>query len=249
MTQNLPMLVWLAQLANIELHPWLSQVNPEPDGKHLSTHFTGSEAAIDASTLNYPDFMIFDLDPYIYSGKEAPGQEPELNVQAYDTVRKLALALKTILEDLSLTPFLKTSGKTGLHVYVPVMRQYDYDVIRKFCATVGQFLRSSLPSQVTMDWTVDRRKGKVFFDHNQNSRGKTLAAPYSLRPTPEATVSTPITWQELESVYPTDFTIATVPARLGRIGDPWAEILQSKHDLQALFEEQAESKLGGSQNA
>lgn len=236
MAQNLPTLVWLAQLADIELHPWLSRVNPEPDATHLSTQFTGSDEAIDSSTLNYPDFMIFDLDPYIYSGKERPGDEPELNRKAFDSVRRLALALKSILDDLSLTPFLKTSGKTGLHIYVPVVRQYDYDVIRKFCATVGQFLMSFLPDRVTMDWTVEKRKGKIFFDHNQNSRGKTLAAPYSLRPSPQAPVSMPISWDELESIYPTDFNIATVPTRLEKYGDPWAHMLAHKHDLRTLLE-------------
>ncbi len=240
--QNVPTLAWLAQLGVIELHPWLSRVNPEPDALHLPTTFEGSEANIDASTLNYPDFIIFDLDPYIYSGKEKTGEEPELNKSAYQRVRQAALTLKSVLEDLGLVPFVKTSGKTGLHIYVPVVRQYDYDVIRQLCATIGKFLQSLLPTEITMEWTVGKRTGKIFFDHNQNSRGKTLAAPYSLRPSTFASVSTPIAWDELMSVYPTDFTIATVPARLQKNGDPWRDILNYRHDLQSLINQNLEDK-------
>jgi hypothetical protein len=86
-----------------------------------------------------------------------------------------------------------------------------------------------------MEWATEKRRGKVFVDHNQNTRGKTLAAQYSLRPSPEAAVSAPITWEELQSVYPTDFDIDTVPDRLAAIGDLWADILSAKQDLRALL--------------
>ena len=150
-------------------------------------------------------------------------------------MREVAFALKQVLEGVGLVPFLKTSGKTGLHIYVPIMRHYEYGLIRRACATIGNFLSASLPGALTLDWTVDRRRGKIFFDHNQNARGKTLASAYSLRPTPLATVSTPICWEELASLYPTDFTIATVPDRLAKIGDPWRAIKEQQHDLRPLF--------------
>ena len=86
-----------------------------------------------------------------------------------------------------------------------------------------------------MEWTVSKRTGKVFLDQNQNTRGKTLASIYSPRPLPEATVSMPITWQELGRVYPTDFTVFTAPERLAAVGDLWADILDAKHDLDALL--------------
>jgi bifunctional non-homologous end joining protein LigD len=159
-----------------------------------------------------------------------------LNRAAYEVVREVALKLRDILQNLSLTPFIKTSGKTGLHIYVPVMRHYDYAVIRKACATIGSFLSDSMTGAITMDRVVNRRAGKIFFDHNQNARGRTLAAPYSLRPSAWATVATPISWDELTSVYPTDFTIATVPGRLAKIGDPWDGIIKHKHDLRPIFE-------------
>ena len=115
------------------------------------------------------------------------------------------------------------------------LRQLDYAAARAACATIGQFLVRGHPKKVTMEWTVDKRTGKVFFDHNQNARGKTLASIYSPRPSPEAAVSMPLRWDELGDIYPTDFTILTAPDRMADVGDLWAGILDAKHDLDALF--------------
>ena len=236
MVNNLPTLVWLAQLANIELHPWLSRTVGDPDALHLGTTFAGSKEAIDGSVLNHPDFIVFDLDPYIYSGKEKSGDEPELNRRAFSKGVEVARALKDILDQLSLSSFLKTSGKTGLHIYVPILRQYDYQVTRKTCELVGRFFMGQLPKDVTMEWSVSKRPGKIFLDHNQNTRSKNMASIYSLRPLPGAPVSTPLRWDELGSVYPTDFTIDTVLQRVEAIGDLWEKILEAKHDLSRLLE-------------
>ncbi|MDP3768580.1 MAG: non-homologous end-joining DNA ligase, partial [Dehalococcoidia bacterium] len=232
---NLPTLLWLGQLADLELHTWYSRVSPEPDGHHLSTTFTGTQKNIEASLLNYPDFIVFDLDPYIYSGKEAAGDEPELNRRAFDETCNVASWLKDLLDSLSLSSFLKTSGRTGLHIYVPVLRQLDYTSVRAASEAIGRHLLRQHPSKITMEWTVEKRTGKVFFDHNQNMRGKTLASIYSPRPLPEAPVSTPLRWDELGEVYPTDLTILTVPKRLEEVGDLWAGILEAKHDIEGLL--------------
>ena len=231
---NLATLVWLAQLADIEMHPWLSRTALDVDGAHLTTEFGGSRERIEASALNHPDFIVFDLDPYIYSGREKRGDEPELNRAAFLKAVEVAYALKEILDDLSLSSFLKTSGKTGLHIYLPVLRQYDYKVTRKACETIGRFLMRGRPRDVTMEWSVERRAGKIFLDHNQNVRGKNMASVYSLRPMAGAPVSTPVAWDELRDIYPTAFDIDTVPERVERLGDLWADILESKHDLQRL---------------
>ncbi len=233
---NLPTLLWLGQLADIELHTWYSRVSPEPDGHHLSSVFTGGAENIDQSLLNHPDFIVFDLDPYIYSGKEAKGAEPELNRKAFLKTCDVAYWLKEILDSLSLSSFVKTTGRTGLHIYVPIVRQLDYDSVRAASETIGRFIVRSHHKDVTMEWSVPKRTGKVFFDHNQNSRGKTLASVYSPRPSPQAAVSMPLRWDELRDVYPTDFTILTAPERLARVGDLWARILDAKHDLKALLE-------------
>ena len=232
---NLPTLLWLGQLANLEFHTWYSRVSPEPDGHHLGTTFTGSRKNIDASLLNYPDFVVFDFDPYIYSGKEAEGDEPELNRKAFRKTCEAALWLKEILDQLSLSSFVKTTGKTGLHVYVPVTRRLDYRAVRAACETIGKYLLQQHPKDVTMEWSVEKRTGKVFFDHNQNTRGKTLASIYSVRPVADAGVSMPLRWDEVGDVYPTDFTMLTAPDRLAEVGDLWRDILDTKHDLEGLL--------------
>ena len=233
---NLPTLLWLGQLADIELHTWYSRVNPDPDGYQLPTTYTGSEKNIDGSLLAHPDFMVFDLDPYIYSGQEKRGAEPELNRKAFLKTCEVALWLKDLLDALSLSSFVKTTGRTGLHVYVPVLRQFDFGVVRAICETIGKILMSQHPRDITMQWSVEKRAGKIFFDHNQNVKGKTLASLYSPRPSPEAAVSMPVRWNELGEVYPTDFTILTAIDRLNETGDLWATILDAKHDLAKLLD-------------
>ncbi|MCI0817459.1 MAG: DNA ligase D [Chloroflexi bacterium] len=233
---NLPTLLWLGQIADIELHTWYSRVSPDPDGAHLPETYAGSDKRFDQSRLNFPDFIVADLDPYIYSGEEAKGDEPELNRKAFKKTVEVALWLKELLDSLSLSSFVKTTGKTGLHIYVPILRQLDYDVVRAAAETIGKFLLRAHPRVITMEWSTVKRKGKIFFDHNQNAKGKTLASIYSPRPLPWAGVSMPLRWEELRDVYPTDFTILNAPDRLSEVGDLWANILDEKHDLGAMLE-------------
>jgi bifunctional non-homologous end joining protein LigD len=233
---NLPTLLWLGQLADIELHTWYSRVSPDPDGAHLPETYAGSDEQFDQSRLNFPDFIVCDLDPYIYSGEEAKGDEPELNRRAFKKTVEVALWLKELLDSLSLSSFVKTTGKTGLHVYVPILRQLDYDAVRAAAGTIGKFLLRAHPRDITMEWATEKRKGKIFFDHNQNTKGKTLASIYSPRPLPWAGVSMPLRWEELRDVYPSDFTILTAPGRVAELGDLWANILDEKHDLGAMLQ-------------
>ena len=233
---NLATLIWLAQLADLELHPWLSRTAIEPEAAHLRESFTGSKEELRQSVLNYPDFIVFDLDPYIYSGAEKAGEEPELNRRAFAKGAEVALALKGLLDQLSLSSFLKTSGKTGLHIYVPILREYDYTVTRKACELIGRFLLRQRPRDLTMEWSVSKRTGKIFLDHNMNVMGKNMASVYSLRPLPGAPVSVPLRWDELPDVYPSDFNIDTAHQRLADVGDLWVDILGAKHDLRRLLE-------------
>ncbi|MBI2832131.1 MAG: DNA ligase D [Chloroflexi bacterium] len=227
MCGNLATLLWLGQLADIELHTWFSRMSPDPD--------MGIAADLTAEVANrladYPDFIIFDIDPYIYAGKEAKGAEPELNRAGFAKACEVALWLRESLDALTLFAFVKTSGRTGLHVYVPVTRRLDYAAVRSAAETISLFLQRKHPREITVDWAVEKRTGKIFVDYNQNVRGKTLASVYSPRPTLEATVSMPLRWDELGKVYPTDFTILNVPERLSEMGDLWAGILEAKRDL------------------
>ena len=234
--ENLATLLFLAQMGGLELHPWFSRVDPAPDARGRSRTFSGSEENLEKSVLNYPDFVIFDLDPYLYSGREGKGEEPELHRKAFSRTRSLALRLRDMLGRLDLEIFVKTSGRTGLHLYLPLVRKFDYDAARNIAETIGRFALQQWPDEVTLEWAVVRRTGKIFFDYNQNSRGKSLSSIFCPRRHPMATVSMPVEWDELESVYPTDFTLRTVPDLLEERGDPWADILSAKQDLTELLE-------------
>jgi bifunctional non-homologous end joining protein LigD len=234
--ENLATLLFLAQMGGLELHPWFSRVDPAPDARGRSRTFAGSEENLEKSVLNYPDFVIFDLDPYLYSGREGKGEEPELHRKAFSRTRSLALRLRDMLGRLGLEIFVKTSGRTGLHLYLPLVRKFDYDAARNIAETIGRFALQQWPDEVTLEWAVVRRTGKIFFDYNQNSRGKSLSSIFCPRRHPMATVSMPVEWDELESVYPTDFTLRTVPDLLEERGDPWADILSAKQDLTELLE-------------
>ena len=225
---NLATLLWLGQLANLEWHAWFSRTDPHPDTKSLS----GGASDV----LDYPDFVVFDIDPYIYSGDEAAGDEPQLNREAFGRTRQVAFWLKEKLDSLSLTSFVKTSGVTGLHVYVPILRQFDYGAARAVAETICTFLLREYSETVTLEWAVNKRRGKIFLDYNQNVRGKTLAVPYSPRATPAATVSTPVEWNELSKIYPTDLTIDSIPSYLSGRRDPWLRILEQKNDLATLLD-------------
>jgi bifunctional non-homologous end joining protein LigD len=236
---SLPTLLWLGQMGALELHPWFSRTDPAPDARGRARRFSGSEATLKKSVLNYPDFVVFDLDPYQYSGREAKGEEPELHRKAFKRTRELALRLRDMLGGLGLEVFVKTSGRTGLHLYLPIVRKFDYDAVRGIAETIGRYGLQQWPDEVTLEWSVERRTGKIFFDYNQNTRGKSLASIFCPRRHPLGTVSMPVTWDQLEKVYPTDFTIRTVPDILEREGDPWAGILTAKHDLAELIEQRS----------
>ena len=237
--ENLPTLLWLSQMAGLELHPWFSRIDLSPDARGKGRKFTGSEATLDKSVLNFPDFVVFDLDPYEYSGRESKGEEPELHRRAFSRTRDLALRLRDLLGRLGLETFVKTSGRTGLHLYLPILRKFDYDAARSIAETIGRYALQQWPNEVTLEWSVERRTGKIFFDYNQNSRGKSLASIFSPRRHALGTVSMPVAWEQLEEIYPTDFTLRTVPALLEEAGDPWADILSAKQNLAALLEERS----------
>ena len=235
---NLATLLWLGQLADLELHVALARVSAEPDGHHLPMVFSGSKEQIERSALGYPDFVLFDLDPYIYKGDEASGEEPQLNRRAFEQTVEVARWLKELLDAASLSSFVKTSGATGLHIHVPVLRHFDYPAVRAVANTFGEFLQRAHPAEITLEWETQRRTGKIFVDVNQNARTRNMATAFSPRPKPGAPVSMTLRWDELDDVYPSDFTIHTALARLAEVGDPWADIMRHKHDLRALIEAQ-----------
>lgn len=225
--QNLATLVWLANLADIEMHVWYSRIDPR--GTRLPTRFTPA-ASLKKSVLNYSDFLVFDLDPGV-SAKEHSGYKVRFHADRYKLAVKTALVIKKELDRRSLTGFVKTSGKTGVHVYVPVKRRYTFDDLRAYAVDLATDIEHRLPDLVTTAWAIKDRGLKTFIDTNQNARGRTLASPYSLRPTEHLTVSMPLSWKDVTRLLPSRFTISTVPQYLHRNGDAWADILDHAQDL------------------
>ena len=229
---NLPTLLWLAQSGTLEFHVWHSRAKPGPDSPIQSTDFAGSLEALEDSILNYPDYVVFDIDPYIYSGKEAPGDEPELNTRAFEKGKEVAFRVRELLNGMRLEPIVKTSGKTGLHVFLPIRRTIDFDAARQVSESVGRHLVRLHPDEITVEWSVPKRTGKIFMDYNMNVRGKTLNVAYSPRGAPGAPVSMPLTWDELAGAHPLDFRMTNAAARLAETGDRWHDALTRKQSLE-----------------
>jgi bifunctional non-homologous end joining protein LigD len=241
MCNNRETLLWLANLGCIEMHPWYSQVRNFAACSKIAKNSRLAESALDDDRcgLGTPDFIVFDLDPYIYSGKEK-GNEPEYNLKGFNAAADVAISLKDLLHGLGIKSYVKTSGKTGLHVFVPVAPLYSYEQTREFARTVGQILLNRSPSKVTMDWDTSKRRGKVFFDYNQNAKGKTVASVYSVRPTRSATISMPLRWDDLESVRPTDYKMKDGLSILKTRSDPWRNIHDVKQDIGSILAQVSE---------
>jgi len=233
---NLPTLLWLAQSGTLEFHVWHSRAKPGPDAPDKSIDYSSSLAALESSVLNYPDYVVFDIDPYIYSGKEAPGEEPELNTVAFEKGKEVAFHLRELLASMGLSAVVKTSGKTGLHVFVPIERTLDFDSARKVSEMVGRHLVRAHPKDVTVEWSIPKRTGKIFMDFNMNVRGKTLNVAYSPRGAPGAPVSMPLAWEELAKAHPLDFRITNAAGRLAETGDRWNDALARKQSLERALE-------------
>jgi bifunctional non-homologous end joining protein LigD len=224
--------LWLAQSGTLEFHVWHSRARPAADAAGEGTDYASSLASLEASVLNYPDYVVFDIDPYIYSGKEAPGDEPELNNVAFEKGKEVAFRLRELLQSMSLEAIVKTSGKTGLHVFVPIRRTIDFDTAREVSEIVGRHLMRLHPKDITLEWSVPKRTGKIFMDYNMNVRGKTLNVAYSPRGSSGAPVSMPLTWEELAGAHPLDFRITNAAQHLQKTGDRWRDALSRKQDLE-----------------
>ena len=222
---NKETLLWLANLGCIEMHPWYSRTN-NYDLKDSKDNFGSGNCG-----LEHPDFIVFDLDPYIYSGNENQDQEPEYNLKAFKATVETAYCLKEIFDELNIKSFVKTSGKTGLHIFIPIINLYTYEQTRSFAQVIGRILAKRLPDKITTAWNTAYRRGKVFFDYNQNAQGKTIASIFSPRPVESATVSMPLEWNNLSQIIPTDFTITNVAEIFKKTKDPWKNILTEKQDL------------------
>jgi bifunctional non-homologous end joining protein LigD len=230
---NLATLLWLANLGTLEFHVWHSRVREGSDVTDAGTDFARSAVALQDSLLERPDYVLFDIDPFIYRGDEAKGKEPTAHPAAFAKALEVAHALKPLLDSLGLESLVKTSGKTGLHIIVPIARSLRFDAVRDIARFIAAHLMREHPKLITLDWSVERRTGKVFVDANMNVRGKSMTAPYSPRGLPGAPVSLPLEWRDLPKADPARFRIPDVAAMLKRRGDPWRGWLQRKQELES----------------
>jgi DNA ligase D len=219
---------------------WVETVRVDfPSGRHADELCVTSLAsviwAVQMSTVEFhpwnsrradterPDEWRIDLDP--------------MPACDFDTVRRVAHVAREILDELGAVGWPKTSGGSGLHVYVRIQPHWGFGDVRRAALAFAREVQRRAPDDVTTTWwRKDRPPDKVFVDYNQNARDHTIASAYSLRGVPEATVSTPITWDEVDDVSPEDLTIATVPARVAVLGDLHEGIDDAVFSLEPLLD-------------
>ena len=145
---------------------------------------------------------------------------------------RVARTVGKLLRGIGLRPYLKTSGKTGLHIVVPLLAEYTYEQARTFCEGVARYVANEHKDIATVERVVSQRGKRVYIDYLQNHQGQTIVPPYVVRPVPGALVSAPLDWDELDSeLHPSQFTIKTMPERLSRLGDIFRGTLTDKQNL------------------
>ena len=174
-----------------------------------------------AEDLDHPDELRVNLDP-------VPGV-------AWPQVLEVAQVAHTVLDDFKLTGWPKTSGKRGLHISVRIEPRWEFDEVRRAALALAREVERRAPKLATSKWWKEERHG-VFVDYNQNAKDRTVASAYSVRPTPDARVSAPLSWDEVPDCDPADFTLATMPARFKKIGDRHAGIDEHANCLEPLLE-------------
>ncbi len=172
--------------------------------------------------LDHPDELRVDLDP-----------TPEAS---WNDVRQVALAVRAVLDDHGLTGFPKTSGSRGIHINVRLVPEHDFVTVRRAAVALAREVERRIPELATTSWWKEERHG-IFIDYNQNARDRTVASAYSVRPTPDARVSTPLSWAEVVDVEPAELRLDTVPERLRTVGDPSAGIDATAGSLARLLEQ------------
>ncbi len=174
-----------------------------------------------ADDLEHPDELRVDLDP-------VPGV-------GWEQIRQVALLTREVLAEHGLTGWPKTSGSRGIHVNVRIERRWTFPEVRRAALALARAVEDRAPDLATSKWWKEERHG-VFIDYNQNAKDRTVASAYSVRPTLDARVSAPLTWEEVATADPADFTLATVPARFARLGDPGAGIDDAPGALDSLLD-------------
>jgi len=187
-----------------------------------------------AEDLDHPDELRVDLDP-------VPGIK-------WPQVRAVAQVARAVLQDCGLIGWPKTSGSRGMHLFVRIEQRWGFDEVRRAALALAREVERRAPKLATSKWWKEERQG-VFVDYNQNAKDRTVASAYSVRPTPDARVSAPLSWDEVDSAHPEDFTLATMPKRFAKIGDRHADMDTKPGSLDALLELSARQEREGQGDA
>jgi bifunctional non-homologous end joining protein LigD len=182
------------------------------------------------SDLEHPDELRVDLDP-------VPGVP-------YQQILEVAMVARDTMADFGLTGWPKTSGSRGFHIYARIEPRWTFTEVRSCAVALAREIERRAPGLATARWWKEERQG-VFVDYNQNAKDRTVASAYSLRPVPDARVSTPLRWDEVPGCDPAAFTIATVPRRFAEIGDPWAGLLDAAGSLEQLLQRAEQDQRAG----
>ncbi|MBZ4041094.1 DNA ligase D [Flavobacterium hibisci] len=178
--------------------------------------------------IENPDWLVIDIDP---------------DQQDFSVVVETALVVKDVMDGLETECYCKTSGASGLHVYIPLGAQYDYDSVKILGELIAQQVQSRLPETTSLERSIKKRNHKIYIDYLQNRIGQTLAAPYSVRPKPGATVSTPLEWSEVNSkLHPSQFTIKNVLKRFEKKGDLWTPVLSKGANIKKILKKIEDQK-------
>jgi len=180
--------------------------------------------------LDHPDELRVDLDP-------CPGV-------GWADVRRVALEVKSFLEEMGLRGWPKTSGSRGIHINVRIQPRWSFDEVRRAALALSRAIERRVPALATSKWWKEERHG-VFLDYNQNAKDRTTCSAYSVRPTPDARVSAPLYWHEVPDCEPADFTVLTMPKRFAELGDPHANIDAAPGPLEKLLELAAKDEAAG----
>ncbi|WP_018684635.1 DNA polymerase domain-containing protein [Actinokineospora enzanensis] len=186
---------------------------------------------VSRTAVDHPDQLRIDLDPQ-------PGTD-------FADAAAVALQARELLRSLGLDAFPKTSGGRGVHLYVPIEPRWTFVEARRALIALGRELERRLPDKVTVSWWKEERGSRIFIDYNQMARDRTIASAYSVRPTPRAQVSAPVTWDELPDVRPEDFTVLTMPERFAVVGDLHAGVAGQRYSLEPLLEMVAKDEAEG----
>jgi len=188
-----------------------------------------------ASNPDFTDELRLDLDPQ-------PGTD-------FTHIRQAASELRTLLDELGVVGYAKTTGNKGLHVYVRLELKWDSYQVRSAAVAVARELERRRPDVITAQWWKEDRGERVFIDFNQNAPHKTVFGAWCVRARPGAQVSTPVTWDEIDSIHPDEFTIASLPGRLATLGDPWLEMNDNPQSLEPFLEMHQRDRANGLHDA